>query len=228
LWEFVAGLGILLRVEDGLELVLWRRLYVVGIALLHRLTLADEELARVGRPIDAVAVVVADGAIVGELVFLAVGTPYLMDDEVVALDPCLPLAIGRRDEALVLFLVDLHPVALRLAEGRSPPPTPPRRGRAKTMRTVGHNGTDGGKGVVELLVGCELLLRVFVDVEEDKALALRGLHGVVEDVRGVYPANVLRPMVDVLCRELRLQGISTVVVVDGALSERRQGDEVTK
>ena len=74
MWEFVAGLGILLRVEDGLELVLWRRLYVVGIALLHRLTLADEELARVGRPIDAVAVVVADGAIVGELMLLAVGT----------------------------------------------------------------------------------------------------------------------------------------------------------
>jgi hypothetical protein len=88
--------------------------------------------------------------------------------------------------------------------------------------------TDGGKGVGELLVGCELLLRVFVDVEEDKALALRGLHGVVEDVRGVYPAYVLRPMVDILCRELRLQGISTVVVVDGALSERRQGGKVTK
>jgi hypothetical protein len=35
-------------------------------------------------------------------------------------------------------------------------------------------------------------------------------------------------MVDILRRELRLQGISTVVVVDGALSERRQGGKVTK
>ena len=78
----------------------------------------------------------ANGAIVGELALLAVGAPYLMDDEVVALDPCFPLAIERCDEALVLFLVDLHPVALRLTEGRTASPTPSERRGATTTRTV--------------------------------------------------------------------------------------------
>jgi hypothetical protein len=51
------------------------------------------------------------------MMLLTIGTTYFMDYEIVTLDPCLPLTIGRSDKPLLLLLIDFHPMALWLSEG---------------------------------------------------------------------------------------------------------------
>ena len=203
--------------EDGLQLILRRRLYIVGIAFLDRLALADEDLARVGRPENTIAIVMANGAILRELKLLAVGTSHLMDYHVVAFNPSLEFTIGRSDQTLFLLLVDLHPVALRLAEGSSPPLASSSRGRSKTVLAFLTGRTNGSQGLVHLFLRRVFLLRVFICIKHYKALSFRCLHRVMKDMRRVDPPHVLSPVVDVLRIELRVERVGTVVVVDSAL-----------
>lgn len=113
LWQGIARLGILLLVEDRLQLVGRRRFYVVGIAFLYRNTLAYEDVLAVWTPLDAVAVIAADGTILSkDSLGFGIRFSCLMNHHVVTFDVGFHLAVGRKYRIGLLLLIYLHPMAL--------------------------------------------------------------------------------------------------------------------
>ena len=112
----IARLGVFLLVEDRLQLVGRRRLHIVGVTLGHGYTLADEDALAVGTPLNAVAVIAADGTILRQdSLRLGVRFASLVHHHVVAFDVGLQLAVGRKYGIGILLLIHLHPVALFLS-----------------------------------------------------------------------------------------------------------------
>ena len=113
LWQGIARLGILLLVEDRLQLVGRRRFYVVGIAFLYRHPLAYEDVLAVWAPLDAVAVIAADSTILSEdSLGFSIRFSCLMNHHVVTFDVGFHLAVGRKYRISLLLLIYLHPMAL--------------------------------------------------------------------------------------------------------------------
>ena len=113
LWQSIARLGILLLVEDRLQLVGRRRFHIVSIALLYRHSLAYEDVLAVWAPLDAVAVIAADGTILRkDSLGFGIRFSCLMEHHVVTFDVGFHLAVGRKYRISLLLLIHLHPVAL--------------------------------------------------------------------------------------------------------------------
>ena len=108
--QLVAGLGILLLVEFGLELVGGRRLHVVHIPLLGGTDAAGGQCLRVGRPLDVGRIVVALRAVDAQLLFFPAGDVAHVD--VVVLDVGGIFPVGRGDRSAAFLVVHLHPVGL--------------------------------------------------------------------------------------------------------------------
>lgn len=99
--------------EDRLQLVGRRRFYVVGIAFLYRNTLAYEDVLAVWTPLDAVAVIAADGTILSkDSLGFGIRFSCLMNHHVVTFDVGFHLAVGRKYRIGLLLLIYLHPMAL--------------------------------------------------------------------------------------------------------------------
>ena len=109
----VAGFGVFLLVQYGLQLAFGRRLHVVHVALLtDGPYAAGGHIFPVGTPLDAGAVVGAEGAVQreGALVFAVA----LRDVDVVVLDVGHHRAVGRGHRCAPSLVVFVHPVALEL------------------------------------------------------------------------------------------------------------------
>ena len=113
LWQGIARFGILLLVEDRLQLVGRRRFYVVSIALFYRHSLAYEDVLAVWAPLDAVAVIAADGTILSkDSLGFGIRFSCLMNHHVVTFDVGFHLAVWRKYRISLLLLIHLHPMAL--------------------------------------------------------------------------------------------------------------------
>ena len=108
LGEFVAGLGIFLLVEDGLELVGGGGLDVINVAFLDGTDALDSHIAAVGTPVDIAAKVVADGAFGAEGASLGAVGPG--DIDVVVADEGYEGGVGRGDGVGIALVVGFHPV----------------------------------------------------------------------------------------------------------------------
>ena len=113
LWQGIARLGILLLVEDRLQLVGRRRFHIVSIALLYRHSLAYEDVLAVWAPLDAVAVIAANGTILGkDSLGFSIRFSCLMNYHIVTFDVSFHLAVWRKYRISLLLLIHLHPMAL--------------------------------------------------------------------------------------------------------------------
>ena len=197
LWQGIARLGILLLVEDRLQLVGRRRFYVVRIAFLYRNTLAYEDVLAVWAPLDAVAVIAADGTILGEdSLGFGIRFSCLMNHHVVTFDVSFHLAVGRKYRISLLLLIHLHPVAL-VASAK--------------LRFVGWTRLDAQRLLHRFLRIISLHL-VLVGIIGNKLPALRSRNLIMQYVGGITPSRRACPMEHGIGRELMTKSIGSVVI----------------
>ena len=174
LWQSIARLGILLLVENRLQLVGRRRFYVVGIAFLYRNTLAYEDVLAVWAPLDAVAVITSDGTILSkDSLGFGIRFSCLMNHHVVTFDVGFHLAVGRKYRISLLLLIYLHPMALVVS--------------AK-LRLVGRTRLDAQRLLHRFLRIISLHL-ILIGIIGYKLPALRSRNLIMQYVGGIAPSR---------------------------------------
>ena len=174
LWQGIARLGILLLVEDRLQLVGRRRFHVVGIAFLYRNTLAYEDALAVWAPLDAVAVIAADGTILSkDSLGFGIRLSSLMNHHVVTFDVGFHLAVGRKYRISLLLLIYLHPMALVVSA---------------ELRLVGRTRLDAQRLLHRFLRIISLHL-ILVGIIGYKLPALRSRNLIMQYVGGIAPSR---------------------------------------
>ena len=174
LWQGIARLGILLLVEDRLQLVGRRRFHIVSIALLYRHSLAYEDALTVWAPLDAVAVIAADGTILRkDSLGFGIRFSCLMNHHVVTFDVGFHLAVGRKYRISLLLLIYLHPVAL-VASAK--------------LRLVGRARLDAQRLLHRFLRIISLHL-ILVGIIGNKLLALRSRNLIMQYMGGIAPSR---------------------------------------
>ena len=174
LWQSIARLGILLLVEDRLQLVGRRRFYVVGIAFLYRHPLAYEDVLAVWAPLDAVAVIAADGTILSkDSLGFGIRLSSLMNHHVVTFDVGFHLAIGRKYRISLLLLIHLHPMALMASA---------------ELRLVGRTRLDAQRLLHRFLRIVSLHL-ILVGIIGNELPALRSRNLIMQYMGGIAPSR---------------------------------------
>ena len=174
LWQGIARLGILLLVENRLQLVGRRRFHIVSIALLYRHSLAYEDVLAVWAPLDAVAVIAADGTILRkDSLGLGIRFSCLMEHHVITFDVGFHLAVGRKYRISLLLFIHLHPVAL-VASAK--------------LRLVGRARLDAQRLLHGFLRIISLHL-ILVGIIGNKLLALRSRNLIMQYMGGIAPSR---------------------------------------
>ena len=199
--QLVARFGVFLLMEYGLELIGGRRLDIVDIPLVHGDALADEDVPPVGAPEDTVAVIVALRAVLREHALWRGRVAGGLHDHIASLDISGLLPVGRDTGIDVLLLVYLHPVGLMMAavDGRA----------LRSGRDV--------QGLVHLFDGGVGGLRAAVGVVHDIAPALRRGDAVVQEMGGVFPRDVVRPVHHRVAAIEGAHGVGALIVLKCAL-----------
>jgi hypothetical protein len=215
LGEFVARFGVFLLVENGLELVGRRRLYVIDVALLDRTDAIDRQEATVGTPLDVAAEVVAEGAFLRKCT--GFGTIRLGHVDIVITDEGHEGGVGRGDRIAAAFVVSLHPMSFLpalggigdeagvrtlVATGETPSTL------SRTLR--GFDGALGcGVGKGDGAVGIDL---------SEVPCALTAVGEVVLKAAIRQPAGVIYVIVNEAGLEGALECVSTIIILKSSLS----------
>jgi len=174
LWQGIARLGILLLVENRLQLVGRRRFHIVSIALLYRHSLAYEDVLTVWAPLDAVAVIAADGTILRkDSLGFGIRFSCLMNHHVVTFDVGFHLTVWRKYRISLFLLIHLHPVAL-VASAK--------------LRLVGRARLDAQRLLHRFLRIISLHL-ILVGIIGNKLPALRSRNLIMQYVGGIAPSR---------------------------------------